>query len=565
MDVKYSPEDWQGMKDGLDTLTGGKYGGGAKSGLLQLNDLLEDIESKINDKDSDGSISFSHSSQKSKIDELFSDYQKLSDFCLKAGGLVEDHIDNPFYKKLDAFADKMEGMSIHNYKTKNRIGSKETTYVGYGMNKTAVQQDKEEITVNDIFKDSAAFDHVLSEEYKAFKAQNPDIDLNYEDYSKAIFSARGFQYESVSDVQKSQELWRDLIIGGGIIVLTVFCAPAGIVAAGAYGTAQITSAATGKDWMTKRELNTGERFERGAFGALDMLPAAGLAGKAFKSTATIGEIAAAGKAKNVVQSLKESKNTWSNRMRVNSLKAQDKLNDAGYAIKKQFAKSADALSDIARGSEVGAGGTLARKGSDFYGHVNDAHQASKAKIQESIQRVEKGIETGKGVAKSSGKVYPTRQIDPVKEAHIIDRVKELRGKLTSGYKKSGNFALAEVDVNGIDKSEFFAQSSIDELTDSLKERVPNISLKPENPMFHATEAPDKKGSMYLRDSDTEYKILNDIASRLGNNTEVKGKIKLFTELDTCDSCSQVIAEFAKKYKNIELEVIHSNGQRLKPN
>ncbi|MEK5098917.1 hypothetical protein [Bacillus sp. FSL W8-0848] len=86
-------------------------------------------------------------------------------------------------------------------------------------------------------------------------------------------------------------------------------------------------------------------------------------------------------------------------MRVNSLKAQDKLNDAGYAIKKQFAKSADALSDIARGSEVGAGGTLARKGTDFYGHVNDAHQASKAKIQESIQRIEKGIEVGRVLGK----------------------------------------------------------------------------------------------------------------------------------------------------------------------
>ncbi|WP_270573182.1 hypothetical protein [Bacillus glycinifermentans] len=451
MDVKYSPEDWQGMKDGLDTLTGGKYGGGAKSGLLQLNDLLEDIESKINDKDSDGSISFSHSSQKSKIDELFSDYQKLSDFCLKAGTLVEDHIDNPFYKKLDAFADKMEGMSIHNYKTKNRIGSKETTYVGYGMNKTAVQQDKEEITVNDIFKDSAAFDHVLSEEYKAFKEQNPDIDLNYEDYSKAIFSARGFQYESVSDVQKSQELWRDLIIGGGIIVLTVFCAPAGIIAAGAYGTAQITSAATGKDWMTKRELNTGERFERGAFGALDMLPAAGLAGKAFKSTATIGEIAAAGKTKNVVQSLKESKNTWSNRMRVNSLKAQDKLNDAGYAIKKQFAKSADALSDIARGSEVGAGGTLARKGSDFYGHVNDAHKASKAKIQESIQRVEKGIETGKGVGQNinnTGKrAIGTKPVQAIKNYFPED---QQLGKRFNFTVENGRIK----NINGINEVDF---------------------------------------------------------------------------------------------------------------
>ncbi|WP_317012498.1 deaminase domain-containing protein [Niallia taxi] len=34
---------------------------------------------------------------------------------------------------------------------------------------------------------------------------------------------------------------------------------------------------------------------------------------------------------------------------------------------------------------------------------------------------------------------------------------------------------------------------------------------------------------------------------------------------TCDSCSQVIADFAKKYINIELEVIHNNGNRLKPN
>ncbi|HDR8172620.1 TPA: hypothetical protein QC096_003861 [Bacillus thuringiensis] len=93
-------------------------------------------------------------------------------------------------------------------------------------------------------------------------------------------------------------------------------------------------------------------------------------------------------------------------------------------------------------------------------------------------------------AKGTGKVYPMRQIDSVAEAHIIDRVKELRGNLTSGYKKSGNFALAEVNVNGIDKSEFFAQSSIDEFTDSIKERVPNISLQPKNPMFNATITQD---------------------------------------------------------------------------
>ncbi|MDP5275908.1 deaminase domain-containing protein [Chengkuizengella axinellae] len=59
-------------------------------------------------------------------------------------------------------------------------------------------------------------------------------------------------------------------------------------------------------------------------------------------------------------------------------------------------------------------------------------------------------------------------------------------------------------------------------------------------------------------------MLNDIASRLGDNTEDSGSIKLFTELDTCASCNNVISEFAEKYSNIEIEVIHNNGERIKP-
>ncbi|MGQ3376810.1 deaminase domain-containing protein [Priestia endophytica] len=174
------------------------------------------------------------------------------------------------------------------------------------------------------------------------------------------------------------------------------------------------------------------------------------------------------------------------------------------------------------------------------------------------------MKSGGSGSRGTGKVYPTRQIDPITEAHIISRIKELRGSLTSKYKTSGNFALAEVNIEGISKKEFYASSKIDELKGTLIERVPDISLKPKNPVFKATEAPNEIGDFYLRDSDTEYKILNEIAPQLGNNTEATGKIKLFTELDTCDSCSQVIAEFADKYRNIDLEVIHNNGGRIKP-
>ena len=431
MDVKYVPEEWQGMKDGLDALTGGQYGGGMKSGLIKLNDLLEDIESKIKDKDSDRSISFTHTSKKSKIEELFKDYQKLADFCLKAGSLVADHIDSPFYKKIDAFAEKMRGLTIHNYTTVNRIGSKETTYVGYGMSKQAVETDKAKVSVNDIFKDSESFDHVLSKEFEEFQINHPDIELSYEEYMKAIASSRGFEYESIGDVQKNQELWRDLLAGAGIIVLTIFCAPAGLTVAVAYGGANISSAATGKDWMTQRELNTDERFERGVFGALDIIPGAAAAKGTFKSAATIGQISS--KTEHMVQSFKDSKNIWANRMKVNGLKAQDRLNDAGFAIKKQFAKSADALSDIARGAEAGAGGTLVRKGSNYSAHVNDAHKASKAKMQDSIQRVEKEIEAGSSKAvkeiskadkaKLEGWSYPPSEEKYLKYKEVYDNPK----------------------------------------------------------------------------------------------------------------------------------------------
>ncbi|MEC1020531.1 ADP-ribosyltransferase [Bacillus paralicheniformis] len=411
MDVKYVPEEWQGMKDGLDALTGGQYGGGMKAGLIKLNDLLEDIESKIKDKDSDRSISFTHTSKKSKIEELFKDYKKLADFCLKAGSLVEDHIDSPFYKKIDAFAEKMRGLTIHNYTTANRIGSKETTYVGYGMSKQAVETDKAKVSVNDIFKDSESFDHVLSKEFEEFQINHPDIELSYEEYTKAIASSRGFEYESIGDVQKNQELWRDLLAGAGIIVLTIFCAPAGLTVAVAYGGANISSAATGKDWMTQRELNTGERFERGVFGALDIIPGAAAAKGSFKSVVSVGQISS--KTEHVVQSLKDSKNIWANRMKVNGLKAADKLNDLGHTIKKPIAKGLDNLSSVARVTDI-QGEALVQSGGNYYANVKSAYEASKSKIQDSIHKIEKGIHSGKS---NSGISDVKRTLSNLDEAH----------------------------------------------------------------------------------------------------------------------------------------------------
>ncbi|MNJ63259.1 hypothetical protein D3C77_591500 [compost metagenome] len=85
---------------------------------------------------------------------------------------------------------------------------------------------------------------------------------------------------------------------------------------------------------------------------------------------------------------------------------------------------------------------------------------------------------------------------------------------------------------------------------------------PIDPKFEASTAPNGLGIETLRVDDTEYKILNDIAKDIGDNPDVKGKITLFTEKDTCGSCNYIIRQFKNTYKKIEIEVVHSQGKAI---
>lgn len=156
-----------------------------------------------------------------------------------------------------------------------------------------------------------------------------------------------------------------------------------------------------------------------------------------------------------------------------------------------------------------------------------------------------------------------RTLDATSDFNIISRVKALRQKLTSAYKKSGNFGWAETEISVLSKSEYYAHSSINDFgSGDLANRVPDISLKPQKEIFPCTPEPNNLGSMVDRNIDTEYKILTEIAEKLGDNPNATGKIKLFTERAPCNSCSNVIELFSKKYQRIEIEIIHNNGNML---
>ncbi|PEY67382.1 hypothetical protein COJ37_04675 [Bacillus cereus] len=322
MDVKYRPEPWQNMGDGMNRIT--------KDALMKLreaNESLKRIDGRIRDLDSDGSIHFNPKDQSQKIGELLDSYSTLQKYCGEAGRLVSEHIDKPFLVEMDKFAQKMRDTSILSFETNNRIGSTTTTvlpgaHAGYGSVPQTIQKKKDKITVEDIFRDSPAFDNVLRGEYKELKKQNPDAKLNYEEYKKVVPSTRGFEYKSIEDEQKKLEMVRDIGIGVGIIITTILCPPLGTAAAVVYGAVQIKSGIDGEDWGTHRKLSQEERTGNIIFGGLDAIPAVGLLGKgvkAFKGTSELADLAKLLKfkegmpgfnpnlGKNVVQSLKENK------------------------------------------------------------------------------------------------------------------------------------------------------------------------------------------------------------------------------------------------------------------
>lgn len=289
MDVKYKESEWDKSKNALGTLVGlGVWGKGVIDQLKKINTNFEDAQNDIRKDDRDGVISFSFTDMESKYQTLFEKIEVLHDYAGDAGNMVERVIDEPFYKDIDKFVEKMENLSIDGYETKNTIGATTiiTTggydYGGYGATTTTVPKDK--IKLSDIMAGDNFFADNLKAQFAEYSKQNPDQEFTYEQYQSAVSSSRAFEYDSIRDGQQNLELWRD--IGAAIVIIgvSIVCPPAGLALGIAYGTLELTSAATGKDWMTGREMDGTERATRGAFALLDIIP--GVKGIRAFSTAT---------------------------------------------------------------------------------------------------------------------------------------------------------------------------------------------------------------------------------------------------------------------------------------
>jgi hypothetical protein len=126
-------------------------------------------------------------------------------------------------------------------------------------------------------------------EYEVWKEMDPDQDYTCEEYQMGVVNTRAFEYEPIRSQQESKEFWVQL---GALVVIvgtTLICPPAGIALGVAYGAMELGSAVSGKDWVSGRELGTGERWFRGLLAPLDIIPGVGAIAK-FGSVARLARV-----------------------------------------------------------------------------------------------------------------------------------------------------------------------------------------------------------------------------------------------------------------------------------
>ena len=167
-------------------------------------------------------------------------------------------------------------------------------------------------------------------------------------------------------------------------------------------------------------------------------------------------------------------------------------------------------------------------------------------------------------ADASARKPVIRHLDLKIDGADLKRIWYWRKKLPEQFYRRNNFGWAWAEIDGLEKKEYFAHSGIQSLEGFSKpvaRRLKGMSFSPEKGQARfETLLVDWRGNLGGRDAlprwfDTEFKMLEDVASRLPD-TAVRGKIRLYTNLEPCPSCRGVMDQFLALYTNVEMEVFY---------
>ncbi|WP_049186690.1 DUF637 domain-containing protein [Serratia marcescens] len=156
---------------------------------------------------------------------------------------------------------------------------------------------------------------------------------------------------------------------------------------------------------------------------------------------------------------------------------------------------------------------------------------------------------------SAWKGYLVNEKTVQQAATLRQQVLDARAPFPQNIRKSGNAAVAQIDIPGMPKT-LAAHSRVDKAEKSF------VGKGGGNFTYETIKNSD--GNPIPRNLDSEYKILDNLADKLGGNIAAKGKVTIFTERVACDSCLGVVEQFQKKYPGIKVEVLDNNNILLIP-
>ena len=313
-DVELHSSTWKTMQQALTGLTetasvsssgygnytnaqAGAYSTGtASTGFAkrveELVKISEKVQRLIAEKDTDGAVSYSYHDDTSTGQTLQSKLSTLERYAGNVPTYIKDKIDRPFYEAMDKVGAKLEALNIQQYKTTNKVGYKriESVTDPYGHPVGTKEVVPSEIGIDELYKVDSPYRTALQKSYEEFKKSKDykEHRLTETEYVQAMHQTRAFEYVSIDDEKSKIEMWRDIALGAGLVVLSIFCPPAGAVAGVALASAEMYSAATGKDWGTGRKLDATERTLRGTFALFDLIPAGKYLGTLAKTGKTAG-------------------------------------------------------------------------------------------------------------------------------------------------------------------------------------------------------------------------------------------------------------------------------------
>ena len=313
-DVELHSSTWKTMKQALtgltenSTISSSGYGnytnvqagaystGTASTGFAkrveELVKISEKVQRLIAEKDTDGVVSYSYHDDTSTGQTLQSKLSTLERYAGNVPTYIKDKIDRPFYEAMDKVGAKLEALNIQQYKTTNKVGYKriESVTDPYGHPVGTKEVVPAEIGIDELYKVDSPYRTALQKSYEEFKKSKEykDHRLTETEYVQAMHQTRAFEYVSIDDEKSKIEMWRDIALGAGLVVLSIFCPPAGAVAGVVLASAEMYSAATGKDWGTGRKLDATERTLRGTFALFDLIPAGKYLGTLAKTGKTAG-------------------------------------------------------------------------------------------------------------------------------------------------------------------------------------------------------------------------------------------------------------------------------------